>query len=275
MQQPLISICIPAYNRLNYLKKCLPVFLSVDEVEICIHDDGSSDNTEDFLSKIANKRFKYTRGENKGLGYARSQSMSLASGDYIMPFDSDDLMSRDDLLLILQKIKDQEFNWYCFDLLDSSTGKLLGSNLPNSVTTSYSKLRGKYKIKGDKRDVIRRSLLKSLLVIETGPYRLIPMSLYFNKLQKQTLLNYQPIIVGSKVYLDSGMSNNVRELVNSIEFFMGLDIYYVLLNKIKNFIAHHFIRDIIRFQYYFMLTFWALLTNPQKRKYIYEFYKKK
>jgi len=275
MQQPLISICIPSYNRLSYLKKCIPVFLSVDEIEICIHDDGSLDGTDDFLSNIASKRFSYTYGENRGLGYARSKSMTLAKGEYIMPFDSDDLMSRDDLLLIIKKIKDRKFNWYCFDLMDSSTGTLLGTNLASSVTTNYSKLRGRYQIKGDKRDVIKRSLLTKLLIMETGPYRLVPMSLYFNKLQKHTVLNYQPILVGEKVYLDSGMSNNVRGLVNSIEFFMALDIYYILINKLKNLIFHQLVRDIIRFQYYSILTFWVILTNSVKRKYIYEFYKKK
>jgi len=275
MQQPLISICIPSYNRLSYLKKCIPIFLSVDEIEICIHDDGSSDGTEDFLSNIASKRLNYTSGENRGLGYARSKSMTLSKGEYIMPFDSDDLMSRDDLLLIIKKIKDRKFNWYCFDLKDSSTGTLLGTNLASSVTINYSKLRGRYQIKGDKRDVIKRSLLSKVIIEETGPYRLVPMSLYFNKLQRYTLLHYDPIIVGEKVYLDSGMSNNVRGLVNSIEFFMALDIYYILINKLKNLIFHQLVRDIIRFQYYSILTFWVILTNSVKRKYIYEFYKKK
>ena len=275
MQEPLISICIPSYNRLSYLKKCIPVFLSVDEIEICIHDDGSLDGTYNYLLNISSKRFNYTSGENRGLGYARSKSITLAKGEYIMPFDSDDLMSRDDLLLIIKKVKDRKFNWYCFDLMDSSTGTLLGTNLASSVTTNYSKLRGRYQIKGDKRDVIKRSLLSKVIIEETGPYRLVPMSLYFNKLQKYTLVNYQPVLVGKKVYLESGMSNNVRGLVNSIEFFMALDIYYILRNKIKNLIFHQFIKDIMRFKYYLILTFWVILTNSVKRKYIYDFYTKK
>lgn len=275
MQEPLISICIPSYNRIDYLKKCIPLFLSVEEIEICIHDDGSDDGTKEYLSSINNKRLKYTSGQNRGLGYARSKSMILAKGEYIMPFDSDDLMTLKDLLLVIENMEGSKFDWYCFDLMDSSTGNLLGTNLANNILTRYTSLRGKYHVKGDKRDVIRRDLLTKVLIIDTGPYRLVPMSLYFHKLQKYTLVYYQPIIVGKKVYLDSGMSKNVRRLVNRIEFFMALDTYYSLINKLKNLDYSNLIADTLRLNYYLLLSFWAILTNKDKKNYIYEFFKKK
>jgi abequosyltransferase len=48
--RPLLSICIPTYNRSQYLKQALETYVSNaafdDEVEIVISDNASTDNTE-------------------------------------------------------------------------------------------------------------------------------------------------------------------------------------------------------------------------------------
>lgn len=50
-EKPLLSICIPTYNRAEYLAKsldtlvCLPEFNS-SEVEVVISDNASTDNTQ-------------------------------------------------------------------------------------------------------------------------------------------------------------------------------------------------------------------------------------
>ena len=56
---PLLSICIPTYNRESHLKELLDGIVSQkwfsDEVEICIYDDPSSDNTESMVSTYIKK----------------------------------------------------------------------------------------------------------------------------------------------------------------------------------------------------------------------------
>ena len=70
--KPLLSICVPTYNRCEYLRKsiesiiCQPEFQN-GEVEIVISDNTSNDGTEllgkEFASKYSNIRY-YKNSEN-------------------------------------------------------------------------------------------------------------------------------------------------------------------------------------------------------------------
>lgn len=70
MNKPLLSICIPTYNRAEYLKKsiesiiCQPEFNS-DEVEIVISDNCSTDKTEELCRNYENRysNIHYFRNE--------------------------------------------------------------------------------------------------------------------------------------------------------------------------------------------------------------------
>lgn len=58
--KPLVSICIPTYNRAKYLSKTLDSIISQEEfqdkkVEIIINDNCSTDNTEDVGKEYATK----------------------------------------------------------------------------------------------------------------------------------------------------------------------------------------------------------------------------
>lgn len=58
MKKPLLSICIPTYNRANYLKKSIESIIDQEEfkngeVEIIISDNASEDNTEEIGIKYA------------------------------------------------------------------------------------------------------------------------------------------------------------------------------------------------------------------------------
>lgn len=57
---PLVSICIPTYNRLSYLKKCVQSVVSKPEfqngkVEIAISDNASTDGTKEWCEKQVEK----------------------------------------------------------------------------------------------------------------------------------------------------------------------------------------------------------------------------
>lgn len=55
-KQPLLSICIPTYNRADYLDKTLATILpqakmAYEEVEVIVSDNASTDNTYDIVKK--------------------------------------------------------------------------------------------------------------------------------------------------------------------------------------------------------------------------------
>ena len=69
---PLISICIPTYNRASFLKDTLdsfvqePVFLSTEKVEIIISDNCSEDNTAEIVFPYIQKfpqKIKYFKNK--------------------------------------------------------------------------------------------------------------------------------------------------------------------------------------------------------------------
>lgn len=67
-QKPLLSICIPTYNRAQYLSQCLEAIVSQDgfeEIEVVISDNHSTDDTENIGKKYQNKytNIHYFRNE--------------------------------------------------------------------------------------------------------------------------------------------------------------------------------------------------------------------
>jgi len=89
-----VSVVIPTYNSAQYLPDTLDSVLSqsCSAVEVIVVDDGSTDNTEAAIAPFRNK-IKYIRQDNSG-GPARPRNVGInaANGEYIVIFDSDDVM---------------------------------------------------------------------------------------------------------------------------------------------------------------------------------------
>ena len=91
-----VSIIIPVYNAEKTLKKTMDsVFNQTDpEFEIILVDDGSSDSSGtlcDGYSK-SDSRVKVKHIENSGVSRARNEGIKVASGNYIMFLDADDVI---------------------------------------------------------------------------------------------------------------------------------------------------------------------------------------
>lgn len=57
-QSPLVSICCLTYNHAPYLRQCLDGFMMQErtfQIEILIHDDASTDGTQDIIREYAEK----------------------------------------------------------------------------------------------------------------------------------------------------------------------------------------------------------------------------
>ncbi len=91
-----VSVCIPTYNRKDYLKETLEsVFAQTyKDYEVVIVDDGSTDGTDEMI-KQAGYNVRYFWQENAGDAAARNRLVELAQGQYISFLDSDDLLVPD------------------------------------------------------------------------------------------------------------------------------------------------------------------------------------
>ena len=94
-----VSIVIPVYNMQAYLDKCMQsVFAqTLQDIEIVLVDDGSSDNSPAMCDSYAEKdtRVKVVHKENGGLTSAWKRGSLEATGEYIGYVDSDDYIESD------------------------------------------------------------------------------------------------------------------------------------------------------------------------------------
>lgn len=94
MNDKIVSIIIPTYNRANCIRETITSVLNqtYQNFEIIIIDDGSIDNTKEIIQAFLDERIKYIYQEHNGLpASARNKGLKLAKGEYIAFLDSDDL----------------------------------------------------------------------------------------------------------------------------------------------------------------------------------------
>ena len=91
-----VSVVIPVYNVERYLRESLLSVMNQDykELEIIVVNDGSTDSSLEILEYLALKdsRVKIFSKANGGLASARNYGLQHSSGDFILFFDSDDLL---------------------------------------------------------------------------------------------------------------------------------------------------------------------------------------
>lgn len=91
---PKISVGVPVYNTLKYLKKSLESLLSqtLMDIEFILVDDGSTDGSGEICDQYALKdfRFKVIHQSNAGLAGARQTGLDSSHGEYVIVCDSDD-----------------------------------------------------------------------------------------------------------------------------------------------------------------------------------------
>lgn len=106
-KRPLVSIYIPAYNCADSIVRCVSSALNqtVVDLEVCICNDGSTDNTLEILTQNfgQNPRVKVEDHPNGGIGKASNRAVRMTQGFYIGQLDSDDYLEPDAVELCLRE----------------------------------------------------------------------------------------------------------------------------------------------------------------------------
>lgn len=106
MEQPKISVIIPAYNAETYLEPCVRSALqqTYQNLEILLIDDGSTDSTWEICRRLAaaDSRIKPIHKQNGGVSSARNAGIEAASGAMLLFVDGDDELKENGLEALIE-----------------------------------------------------------------------------------------------------------------------------------------------------------------------------
>ncbi len=230
-----VSIIVPVYNVEKYIVKCMESLVnqSLDDIEIIVVNDGSTDGSREILKDYENKypnKIKVFDKSNGGLSDARNYGVQYATGEYIAFLDSDDYVELSMYEKMYNKAKEEssdmvecDFIWEYPNKQKVDNGRIY-ENKKEMIT--YARVVAWNKL-------IKRSLIQDTKIeypkglryedIEFF-YKMVP---YYNKVSfiKEPLIHY--------VQRDNSISNDQNErtkeifnvLDNVIEYYKYKGLY--------------------------------------------------
>lgn len=230
----LITVFTPTYNRAYKLRDLFNSLMqqTVKDFEWLIIDDGSSDNTKETVESFnTDNKFniRYVYKNNEGKQIAMNKAADLAIGDWIFIVDSDD---------ILKPYAVEKVIYYCMQIQDNDQfagvaglrGKKNGEVWSTSDISKVRKTndlihnteyidataieyRYKYKIQGDRAEVIRTSILKNYPFPKIQGENFIPEGYLWIRLAKDGYkFRWFNQVIYITEYLNDGLTKNGRVL---------------------------------------------------------------
>jgi glycosyltransferase involved in cell wall biosynthesis len=175
---PLVSIIIPTYNRLDDLKRALQSVYdqTFDNWELLVVDNHSTDNTDSLIKSFNDPKIRLFKIQNEGvIAASRNLGLEHALGEYIAFLDSDDWWRPQKLEVSMKYLErgadvvyhdlfitvksDQRFNWrrsrgrelkspvFC-DLIKN------GNPMPNSSVVARKKILNAIKGLSEDKDMV-------------------------------------------------------------------------------------------------------------------------
>nr|WP_067057311.1 glycosyltransferase family A protein [Mucilaginibacter sp. L294] len=110
MADPLVSICMPAYNAELFIGEAVNSIInqSYKNWELIVVNDGSTDDTANQLDQIKDPRIKVYHQSNKGQCAAANAAYTFSNGRLIKFMDADDLLSSNFLENQVKTINNQD-----------------------------------------------------------------------------------------------------------------------------------------------------------------------
>jgi glycosyltransferase involved in cell wall biosynthesis len=115
-QMPLVSVVMPSYNHAPYIESAIDSVIAqtYPNWELIVIDDGSTDATAKLLEKVAaahDSKVKIFLRENRGAHATLNELVSLASGAWIQPLNSDDRLDPERISIMLNATRRHSTEW--------------------------------------------------------------------------------------------------------------------------------------------------------------------
>ncbi len=120
---PLVTVCIPTFNRSDYLRDCIKSVIAQDYpcVEIVVSDNASTDDTAQVLAGFGSLKVNRNT-DNVGQIANWNVALSHATGEYVLMLSDDDLLEVDAISQLAKPLinrRDIEFSYSPVTIIDS------------------------------------------------------------------------------------------------------------------------------------------------------------
>lgn len=163
-----ISVIIPIYNASKFIKNTLDSVCAqtLTNIEIICVNDCSTDNSLEILNNYAEKDSRihvYSNQINSGCAISRKNVFPHVKGKYIAFVDHDDMIDKDYLFKLYEKIKKDDYDIVCsnvkFHALNGKTEICDFPTIYNDGSVDMLKVMTKYLISVIKTDKLHRVML--------------------------------------------------------------------------------------------------------------------
>jgi hypothetical protein len=142
-ENPLVSIVILNMNEKHFLGPCLDSLKKMNfpyKYEIIIVDNGSTDDSQEFIKKNYPKVKLIANKENRGFAEGNNMGVKLAKGKYIVLLNNDTQVTRNWLINLLEVAEKDETIGICGpkQLIGDKKTILYGGGAINYIGLSYS-----------------------------------------------------------------------------------------------------------------------------------------
>jgi glycosyltransferase involved in cell wall biosynthesis len=236
---PMVSVLVPAYDAEDTIERLLQSLMTIDYpwFECVVVDDGSRDGTGRICQEFeAGDRFefRYCRRPHGGKARALNFGAAVCRGELIMIVDADDALPPRALTILVEawnQIPEAERERFAAvegHCVDMKYGRRIGSSFPSDVFDSnHIHTRYRLGIRGDKKRLVRRSVLLETTFPEIDGEDFVPMSYVWNEIG----LRYHCRYVNADIYLadyrPSGITANrpgiaVRNPKGALKYYIRL-----------------------------------------------------
>jgi glycosyltransferase EpsJ len=306
----LLSVIVPVYNTSEYLSDSLNSIIKakINNMEILIINDGSTDNSESIINNFTKKYpklIRYIKQDNKGLGNVRNVGLIEAKGKYIASIDSDDTIDSSFFKDAIKYLKDDVDIIVCDWLSINGENRFLTPAIDNIFINKnkYEGLLYTTIMPSTCNKIIKKSIYKQLSIkyiedkyedFSTNPFLLFfsQKIVYLNKpyykyfIRDKSIMRTQPgysminiikivneRLINYKKYINVDLDELKYYMFSwRIEEYIINQIYDIEENKVSNFIEYmnKNIKDILidMFENKYYISMINLLKNSKEKEYI-------
>lgn len=227
-----ITVFTPTYNRGYIIEKLYTSLKNqkYQNFEWLIIDDGSTDKTQQTINTFIEENaisIRYIRKENEGKHIAINLASEISKGEWVFIVDSDDYLTDDALSKVnyyINSIKDElsfagvvglrgdnnKNAWITSNPDKNKKSEIFNYDYIDATTIEY---RYKYKIKGDRAEVIRRDVLKQYKFPKFKDEKFLAENyLWINLALDGYSFRWFNHIIYITDYLEDGLTRNGRKI---------------------------------------------------------------